>query len=71
MLATVKNDGRNVPLVAQLSESGVTAKYDIDIQSMTRFTMSDTTPSGQERGRPSWHRARRPLNAPVEYLYWL
>ncbi|OWZ01418.1 hypothetical protein PHMEG_00027196, partial [Phytophthora megakarya] len=47
MLATVKNDGHNAPLVAKVIESGFKAKYDIDIRAMTRFTMSDTTPSAR------------------------
>ncbi|KAG1687186.1 hypothetical protein DVH05_005353 [Phytophthora capsici] len=46
-LATVKNDGHNAPLVAKVIESGFKAKYDIDIRAMTRFTMSDTTPSAR------------------------
>jgi len=47
MLATVKNDGHNAPLVAKVIESGFKGKYDIDIGSMTHFTMSDTTPSAK------------------------
>jgi hypothetical protein len=47
MLATVKNDGQNAPLVAKVIESGFKGKYDIDIGSMTHFTMSDTTPSAK------------------------
>jgi hypothetical protein len=42
MLATVKNDGHNAPLVAKVIECGFKGKYDIDIGSMTRVTMSDT-----------------------------
>ncbi|ETP00372.1 hypothetical protein F441_22208, partial [Phytophthora nicotianae CJ01A1] len=47
MLATVKNEGHNAPLVAKVIECGFTAKYDIGINAMTRFTMSDTTPSAR------------------------
>eukprot|EP00644_Phytophthora_capsici_P016027 jgi/Phyca11/17483/fgenesh1_pg.PHYCAscaffold_28_\ len=47
VLATVKNDGHNAPLMAKVIESGFKAKYDIDIRAMTRFTMSDTTPSAR------------------------
>ncbi|ETO59338.1 hypothetical protein F444_22296 [Phytophthora nicotianae P1976] len=47
MLATVKNEGHNAPLVAKVIESGFTAKYDIGINAMTRSTMSDTTPSAR------------------------
>ncbi|KAG1708685.1 hypothetical protein DVH05_022313 [Phytophthora capsici] len=47
MLATVKNEGHNAPLVAKVIESGFTAKYNIDVNAVTRFTMSDTTPSAR------------------------
>lgn len=47
MLATVKNDGHNAPLVAKLIENGFKVKYGVDIRSMTRYTMSDTTPSAK------------------------
>ncbi|KAG6969881.1 hypothetical protein JG687_00002938 [Phytophthora cactorum] len=42
-----KNDVHNAPLVAKLIETGHKVKYDFDIRSMTRFTVSDTTPSAK------------------------
>ncbi|POM81342.1 Hypothetical protein PHPALM_702 [Phytophthora palmivora] len=47
MLACVKNDGCNAPLVAKVIESGFKAKYNLGICDMTRFTISDTTPSAK------------------------
>ncbi|KAG6951233.1 hypothetical protein JG687_00013743, partial [Phytophthora cactorum] len=47
MVATVKNDGHNAPLVATMIDNGFRAKYNLDNTSRTRFTMSDTTPSAK------------------------
>ncbi|KAE9354579.1 hypothetical protein PF008_g4457 [Phytophthora fragariae] len=44
-LAFVKNESHNAHLVAKVIECGIETKYDIDVCAMTRFTMSDTTPS--------------------------
>ncbi|KAG1686484.1 hypothetical protein DVH05_006524 [Phytophthora capsici] len=47
VLACVKNDGHNAPGVAKVIESACKARFNLDIRGMTRFTMSDTTPSAK------------------------
>ncbi|GMF15904.1 unnamed protein product [Phytophthora fragariaefolia] len=46
-MASVKNDGQKNPLVANVIEKSFKLKYDVDSKVMTRFTMSDTTPSAK------------------------
>ncbi|KAF1775387.1 hypothetical protein GQ600_26321 [Phytophthora cactorum] len=47
MLTTVKNMGHNAPIVTKVIENGFKTKYDIEIREMTRFMMSNTTPSAK------------------------
>ncbi|POM76626.1 hypothetical protein PHPALM_6111 [Phytophthora palmivora] len=47
LMASVKNDGHNTTLVANVIAKSFKLKYDVDIKVMTRFTMSDTTPSAK------------------------
>ncbi|KAG1685732.1 hypothetical protein DVH05_008925 [Phytophthora capsici] len=47
LLACVKSDGHNALSVAKVIESGIKSRYNLDIRAMTRFTMSDTTPSAR------------------------
>ncbi|POM63904.1 hypothetical protein PHPALM_20637 [Phytophthora palmivora] len=47
VMASVKNDGHHAPLVANVIAKSFKLKYDVDIKMMTRFTMSDTTPSAK------------------------
>lgn len=47
VLACVKNDGHNAPGVAKVIDSAFKARFNLDIRSLTRYTMSDTTPSAK------------------------
>ncbi|KAI9996870.1 hypothetical protein PInf_000133 [Phytophthora infestans] len=41
------NDGHNAPAVAKVIESAFKSRFNLDIRSLTRYTMSDTTPSAK------------------------
>ncbi|EEY57368.1 uncharacterized protein PITG_11219 [Phytophthora infestans T30-4] len=47
VLVCVKNDGHNAPAVAKVIESAFKSRFNLDIRSLTRYTMSDTTPSAK------------------------
>lgn len=47
LLATVKNDGHAAEPVSKLIEDRCVEYYNVDIRSMAKWTMSDTTPSAR------------------------
>jgi hypothetical protein len=47
LLATVKNDGHAAEPVSKLIEDRCVEYYNVDIRSMVKWTMSDTTPSAR------------------------